>query len=562
MAVHRSAGSAGRSSCCSRSRVVTFFLTYVLPADPARMIAGLQATPEDVDRIRHALGLDRPFLVQLGRYLGRLVQGDFGHSYHPEPGRPAARSSSASRRRSSWPSPGCSSSSRSALPLGVLAATQEGQVVRSRVDDLDDHPRLGAGVLGRLPAARLPGLPAADEPDDRRSSRSAATSPGPALPVLPALTLGFGGAAYYTRLTRTAMIEELTTRLRPDRPGQGRAASAASCWRHAFRNADRPDPHPGRARSRVLPRRRGRRRAVFSWPGIGKLAVDSIVTADVPLIMGTVLFATLCIVLANLVVDIVQRRWSTRGSGLRRPMTFSIVARDPVDRRPGRRRPVQVPRGRRGRAVGAGRRRGGGDPGVRQRRLRSRRARAAGRRRDRRGGARRGWSPADDLADERQVGIVDARGESATPHRAGVLRLGRRPDRRRLRGPGQHPGRPGGRGRPGRHVPRRRPAVPGAARRMPGGRRRGRRRPTRRESAALLVVRAGRRLRRRQRPLDRPAGGRSRRPDRRARAAPGSAAPLLRPAAGRRPPAAGCDPSGRAPGAASSGGWGSGRGGR
>jgi ABC-type dipeptide/oligopeptide/nickel transport system permease component len=45
---------------------------------------------------------------------------------------------------------------------------------------------------------------------------------------------------------------------------------------------------------------------VFSWPGIGKLAVDSIVTADVPLILGTVLFGTLCVVLANLAVDVIQ----------------------------------------------------------------------------------------------------------------------------------------------------------------------------------------------------------------------------------------------------------------
>jgi ABC-type dipeptide/oligopeptide/nickel transport system permease component len=45
---------------------------------------------------------------------------------------------------------------------------------------------------------------------------------------------------------------------------------------------------------------------VFSWPGIGKLAVDSIVTADVPLILGTVLFGTLCVVIANLAVDVAQ----------------------------------------------------------------------------------------------------------------------------------------------------------------------------------------------------------------------------------------------------------------
>src|SRR3954471_24515406 len=61
--------------------VLTFFVTFILPADPARMIAGIRATPEDVERIRHSLGLDQSFLVQLAQYLGRLAHGDFGHSY-------------------------------------------------------------------------------------------------------------------------------------------------------------------------------------------------------------------------------------------------------------------------------------------------------------------------------------------------------------------------------------------------------------------------------------------------------------------------------------------------
>ena len=61
--------------------IATFVVTYLLPADPARMIAGIRATPEDVARIRHALGLDQPLPVQLVGYLARVAQGDFGHSY-------------------------------------------------------------------------------------------------------------------------------------------------------------------------------------------------------------------------------------------------------------------------------------------------------------------------------------------------------------------------------------------------------------------------------------------------------------------------------------------------
>ena len=122
---------------------------------------------------------------------------------------------------------------------------------------------------------------------------------------LPALTLGFGGAAYYTRLTRVTMIEELSRDyVRTARAKGLRRPSVL--WRHAFRNAFGPiltqiGLDLGFFLGGVVVVEQ-----IFNWPGIGKLAVDSILTADVPLIMGTVLFGTLCIVIANLVVDVVQ----------------------------------------------------------------------------------------------------------------------------------------------------------------------------------------------------------------------------------------------------------------
>ena len=60
---------------------ITFFLLYVLPADPVRQIAGRSATAETVENIREQLGLDKPFIVQYARYLSGLVQGDMGRSY-------------------------------------------------------------------------------------------------------------------------------------------------------------------------------------------------------------------------------------------------------------------------------------------------------------------------------------------------------------------------------------------------------------------------------------------------------------------------------------------------
>ena len=123
--------------------------------------------------------------------------------------------------------------------------------------------------------------------------------------ALPAITLGFSAAAYYTRLTRTAMIDQMSRDYVVTARSKG-VRERRILWGHSFRNAFGPILSQigldfGFFLGGVVVVER-----IFSWPGIGKLAVDSIVTADVPLILGTVLFGTVCVVVANLVVDIVQ----------------------------------------------------------------------------------------------------------------------------------------------------------------------------------------------------------------------------------------------------------------
>ena len=121
--------------------------------------------------------------------------------------------------------------------------------------------------------------------------------------VLPALTLGFSGAAYYVRLTRATMLDELHRDYVRTARSKGVGERGVQ-WRHAFRNALGPiftqvGLDLGFFLGGVVVVE-----SVFSWPGIGKLAFDSIRTVDVPLILGTVLFGTFVIVLANLVVDV------------------------------------------------------------------------------------------------------------------------------------------------------------------------------------------------------------------------------------------------------------------
>jgi peptide/nickel transport system permease protein len=121
--------------------------------------------------------------------------------------------------------------------------------------------------------------------------------------VLPAFAVGLVGAATYVRIVRTVMVGELGADYVRTARAKGVSERGVS-WHHAFRNALPPvlaqvglDLGAFLGGLVIVEQ-------VFSWPGVGKLAVDSIVTGDVPLIMGTVLFATLAIVLANLAVDI------------------------------------------------------------------------------------------------------------------------------------------------------------------------------------------------------------------------------------------------------------------
>ncbi len=284
--------------------VLTFMVTYILPADPARMIAGIRATPEDVERIRHALGLDQPFLVQLGSYLGRLVQGDFGHSY-------IQNRDVLSLVLERFPATlqlavaGMFVALAIGLPLGVYAATHKGswsdRTSTLFTTVLVSAPAFLVGYLLLNFLAFQPQMVAHVEifpiggykPFDLRYL------------ALPAITLGFGAAAYYTRLTRTAMIDELSKDYLQTARAKG-LRDRRILWRHTFKNAFGPVLSQigldfGLFLGGVVVVER-----IFSWPGIGKLAVDSIVTADVPLILGTVLFGTLCVVLANLAVDVIQ----------------------------------------------------------------------------------------------------------------------------------------------------------------------------------------------------------------------------------------------------------------
>lgn len=282
--------------------VITFLLVYALPTDPARALAGPHANAASVARISAALGLDDPLATQLLRYLGNLTHGDLGHSFQ--------------RNRDVVPIlverlpatlqlalAGLAVELLIGIPLGVLAARRAGGYIDRAATTL-------ASILVAAPSFLVGYLLLnllAFQPRVRLGLDLFPIGGYHSLDLrylfLPALTLGLSGAAYYVRLTRATLLDELSRDYVRTARSKGLDERTIT-WRHLFPNACLPlltqfGLDVGFFLGGVVVIEQ-----VFAWPGIGRLAVEAIVSGDVPLVMGTVLFATLAIVLANLAVDV------------------------------------------------------------------------------------------------------------------------------------------------------------------------------------------------------------------------------------------------------------------
>jgi peptide/nickel transport system permease protein len=282
--------------------VFTFILAFVAPGDPARAIAGRNASAAAVENIRQALGMDRPLPEQMVSYLARSLQGDFGISYRMN--RPVL-DIVLDRVPATFELAvaGVGLALVIGIPLGVRSARKPG----GRVDRaglvgttaLVAAPAFWVGYMLLFLLAFQPAIlwgitlfPIGQyKPWDLRYL------------FLPALTLAVGLAAYYARLTRTVLLDELhhdyTRTARSKGASEGRVV-----WHHALRNALPPlltqvGLDLGLLFGGVIVVE-----AVFSWPGIGKLALDAVASEDLPLLLGTVLFATVCIVIMNIIVDV------------------------------------------------------------------------------------------------------------------------------------------------------------------------------------------------------------------------------------------------------------------
>jgi peptide/nickel transport system permease protein len=294
--------------------VVVFGLMQIIPGDPAVVLLGQDATPEAVAELRHVLGLDRPLVVQLARYVGNLVRGDLGESiFRGEPVITAIASRLPATIEVTVVALGFAV--LVGLLLGVLAAVKRG----SAIDVMSmlfaqlgvSMPVFWLGILLMLWfAVQLNWLPAVGRGDPLVSATGAALTgrPGALLDslrhlALPALTLGLYSAAIMSRLVRASMLETLTqdfvrTALAKGLPGW------LLVFKHALSNALLPVVSVIGLRFGELLGGAVLTESIFGWPGLGQLAVTAISQRDFPLVQGIVLVFAFMFAIVNLLVDL------------------------------------------------------------------------------------------------------------------------------------------------------------------------------------------------------------------------------------------------------------------
>jgi len=304
--------------------IVTFLLTRALPGDPAAYFAGPAATKEAIEQIRVSLGLDKPLIIQFGRYLGDLARGDLGNSLTT--GQPVGK-----EIRERLPASaeltllGLVLSISIAVPLGILAATRPGSLIDHACRVLATAgvslPVFFTGLilvyvfyyllgwapapLGRLdvfysPPPQVTGFYLIDSAIARDGELFLASLKQL---ILPAATLGIFSLAPIARMTRASMLAVLASDFVRTARASGLAPYTVIVT-YAFRNAMIPVVTTlGMVFSFLL----GANvlvEKVFAWPGIGSFAVEALIASDFAPVQGFVLTMAVMYVALNLMIDI------------------------------------------------------------------------------------------------------------------------------------------------------------------------------------------------------------------------------------------------------------------
>ncbi|MGA7327912.1 MAG: ABC transporter permease [Rhodomicrobium sp.] len=279
-----------------------FSLLYIAPGDPAAVIAGDQASAEDIERIRHGLGLDRPFLVRFAEWTWQILRGDLGTSMFT--GLPVTELIKQRIEPTlSLMLVTLAFAITVAVPIGVLAAWKAG----GWLDRLFmafavlgfSVPVFVAGyLLAYVFALQLDWLPA-----QGYTPLSQGIWPWFENLILPAIALGFVYIALIARTTRAAMLEVLSQDYVRTARAKG-VSEGGILFLHALKNAAVPIVTVIGIGVALLIGGAVVTESVFAIPGLGRLTIDAIVRRDYPLIQGLVLMFSMVYVLVNLAIDL------------------------------------------------------------------------------------------------------------------------------------------------------------------------------------------------------------------------------------------------------------------
>jgi peptide/nickel transport system permease protein len=279
-----------------------FSLLYLSPGDPATIIAGDQATPADVERIRQSLGLDRPFLVQFGEWIWRILHGDLGTSIFTN----LPVIALIAQRIEPTLSLMCVTlviAIGVAVPLGVVAAWKVGTfidrfVMLFAVFGFSVPVFVIAYLLAYVFALELDWLPV-----QGYTPISQGFWPWLKNLILPSIALGAVYIALIARMTRASMLEVLQQDYIKTARAKGMGEGSV-LFVHALKNAAVPIVTVIGLGVAVLIGGAVVTESVFVIPGLGRLTVDSILRRDYPVIQGLVLVFSFTYVIVNLCIDL------------------------------------------------------------------------------------------------------------------------------------------------------------------------------------------------------------------------------------------------------------------
>jgi peptide/nickel transport system permease protein len=286
--------------------IIVFAIFYVAPSDPARQLAGHNATPQIIAVVRHNLGLDRPIYVQYGDFLWKLLHGNLGFSYFQKTSVDSILVQAL---------PITLSLALGASVIWFILGVGNGIISAVRPRSLIDRGLTGFALFFHSFPTFLLGIYLLYLVFYRAHLAGFTFFPAQgyvgltADPVewfkhliLPWVTLALVLAATYTRLTRTSMLEVLGEDYIRTARAKG-IRERRVVLRHGLRSGLTPvitqfGVDVGALVGGVLITEQ-----VFGLPGLGRTAVVSIKRGDLPVVLGIVLFASLCVVVANIIVD-------------------------------------------------------------------------------------------------------------------------------------------------------------------------------------------------------------------------------------------------------------------